>query len=72
MFNSDRTVWRNSANLKLVSENPFEIEAINNTKNKKTYWVDVRVEKNSEVGVSILANGLNIRVPVKTLKKGDI
>lgn len=72
VFNSDRTVWRNSANLKLVSENPFEIEAINNTKNKKTYWVDVRVEKNSEVGVSILANGLNIRVPVKTLKKGDI
>ena len=44
----------------------------NNTKNKRTYWVDVRVEKNSEVGVSILANGLNIRVPVKTLKKGDI
>ena len=72
VFNSDRTVWRNSANLKLVSENPFEIEAINNTKNKRTYWVDVRVEKNSEVGVSILANGLNIRVPVKTLKKGDI
>ncbi len=72
VFNSDSTVWRNSANLKLISENPIEIEATNNTKNKNTYWVDVRVEKKSEVGVSILANGLNIRVPVKTLEKGYI